>query len=143
MQNKDPQFLERLRETIAEGHECFAGPVLNDNRNTNTSWIETRLSWFMMNEETWAYIKGDNPAFDYEFSAGDDASDVVYHRLDSNLIENAFASHGPMFAFMAASFVLDAQKKNLEIDPAIMEQIKDIADFLDNPKPTIELEPHM
>lgn len=140
VQDQDPEFLNRLREVIAAGHECFAGPVLNDNRNTNTSWIETRLSWFMMDEETWAHIKGDDPMFDYQFSAGDDASDVVYHRLDKDLIQNAFASHGPMFAFMAASFVLDAQKGGVELDPAIMVQMEDIVDFLCGPKVEIKTE---
>ena len=48
-----------------------------------------------------------------------------------------------MFAFMAASFVLDAQRRDLEIDPAIMTQIEDIAAFLDNPKPTTKPEPQI
>jgi len=143
VQDKDPNFLNRLRDVIAEGHECFAGPVLNDGRNTNTAWIETRLSWFMMDEDTWVHIKGDDPVFDYKFSAGDDASDVVYHKLDANLIQDAFASHGPMFAFMAASFVLDAQSRSLEIAPEVMAQIEGIADFLDTPKPAIEPKPQV
>lgn len=133
VQNKDPEFLNRLREVIAQGHECFSGPVLNDSRNTNTAWIETRLSWFMMDNETWTDIKGTNPVFDYQFSAGDDASDVVHHRLDANLIKTAFASHGPMFAFMAASFLLEKQQKGEDINSKIYEQMKSVAQFINPP----------
>lgn len=137
VQDKDPEFFTRLRETISASNDCFAGPVLNDNRSTNNAWIETRLSWFMMDNETWDYIKGDTPVFNYAFSAGDDASDVIALRLDADLIENAFASHGPMFAFMTASFVLNAQNAGTQLDSNIMRQIEDIADYLNQFKLTI------
>lgn len=130
VQDKDPEFFTRLRETISASHNCYAGPVLNDNRSTNNAWIETRLSWFVMDDTTWDYIKGDAPVFGYAFSAGDDASDVIPHRLDADLIENAFASHGSMFAFMAASFVLNAQNTGTQPDANIIGQIEDIADYL-------------
>ena len=131
VKDKDPAFIQRLRDVVANGQECFAGPVLNDNRNTNNAWIETRLSWFMMDDDIWEQVKGDNPVFDYAFSAGDDASGVVYHKLDANLLEAASASHGPMFAFMAASFILDAQDKGIKLDPSIIAQINTMADFLE------------
>lgn len=130
VQDKDHGFLLRLTDLIAQGHECFAGPVLNASRNTNNAWIESHLSWFLMDEENWKKVKGDHPVFDYQFTAGDDASDVVYHKVDSQLIDKAFDSHGPMFAFMAASFLLDRQKKEIVIDPDIMNQIKDIEAYL-------------
>lgn len=132
----DPGFLERLRDTISKGKECFAGPVLNDNRNTNTSWIETRLSWFVLDDKTWDYIKGTNPKFNYQFSAGDDASGVEVLELSPSLIEKAYASHGSMFAFMAASFLLDAQEKGTVLDASILKQMKEVCDYLETFKPS-------
>lgn len=140
VQDKDPEFFTRLRSVIADSHDCFAGPVLNDNRSTNNAWIETRLSWFLMDDDTWEYIKGDNPQFHYELSAGDDASDVILHRLDADLIEKGFASHGPMFAFMAVSFLLDAQNDAVHLDSNIISQMNDIADYL---KQYIVIEPDL
>ncbi len=142
VQQEDPGFLDRLYEVIATGKECFAGPVLNDNRNTNQAWIETRLSWFLMDDATWQYIRGENPKYDYKFSPGDDASDVKLLRLDADLIRDAFASHGPMFAFMAASFLLDRQEKGIAVEPSIMAQMRDIGRYLKSctagVKPTVQ-----
>ena len=99
----------------------------------NINWSFTSTCYFKHRNfinDVWDYIKGDAPVFNYAFSAGDDASDVIAHRLDADLIENAFASHGPMFAFMAASFVLNAQNAGTQLDSNIMKQIEDIADYL-------------
>lgn len=126
----DPEFFARLREVIASGKECFAGPVLNSNRQTNNAWIETRLSWVHLTDENWNYIRGNNPRFNYEFSAGDDADGVHYFEVNRDLIQNANSSHAPLFAFMAASFLLDAQENDIILDPSIIAQIEDVADFV-------------
>lgn len=117
----DIGFLERLSTAIDSGRECFAGPILNDSRNTDNAWVESRLSWSLMDDKTWDSIRGDSPVFDYQLSAGDDASGVVYHRIDSDLVENAFASHGSMFTFMA------------EVVPeAVVTQLEGLADYLES-----------
>lgn len=130
VKEKDPEFIARLRQVVSSAHECFAGPVLNDNRNTNNAWIESRLSWFLLDDKTWGFIKGSKPIFDYQFVAGDDASGVVYHRLDTNFVERAYASHGAMAVFMAASFLLHAEKEKMILQPEILNQLTDIADSL-------------
>lgn len=136
----DPDFLKRLHDVIAAGHECFAGPVLNDNRNTNNAWIETKLTWFTMDDATWQNIVGAAPKYNYAFSAGDDASGVVEHHLSPALIKNAFASHGALFSFIAASYLLDTQENGQSVAPSIVQQCNDVAVFLEkenarNPHP--------
>ncbi len=127
----DPSFMTRLHDVVSKGHECFAGPMLNDNRSTNNAWIETRLSWFMISDDTWSFIKGPNPKFPYAFSAGDDASGVVEHELTPALIKTAFASHGALFTFLGASYLLKMQSDGAVIDGDIIAQMNDIADYLD------------
>ena len=128
----DRTFLQRLKDTMADGRECFAGPGLNDSRNTNNAWIETRLSWFLMDEKTWAYIRGENPPFPYEFSAGDDASAVVEHRLDDKLLHTAFGGHSALFGYMTASYLLDSQEKNRDVPESILEQVKTMCQYYDH-----------
>lgn len=132
VENDDPNFLKRLHDVVAKGHECFAGPVLNDNRNTNNAWIETQLSWFVMDDDKWAYIKGTNPVYDYQFSAGDDASGVVEHEISPTLIKDAFASHGALFSFMCASYLLKTQDNGDHLDASIIKQLENVADYLTN-----------
>jgi hypothetical protein len=133
----DPGFLERLHEVVAESVECFAGPILNDNRSTNNAWIESRLSWFVLDDDNWNYIVGDDPKFDYALTAGDDASDTVYHRVDEDLVATAFASHGPMFAYMAASYILESENNGDHIEPSILSQLEEIANYLETiPEPS-------
>lgn len=130
VQEQDPDFLRRLHEVFQEGRECFAGPVRATSRSTNTSWMETYLSWVFMDDKTWNHIRGEDPPFDYQFAAGDDADDVVAHRIDKNLLENSAGTHSAMFLFMSASYLLDSQKKGIEIDPNIINQLEEAADFL-------------
>jgi hypothetical protein len=132
VEENDPDFLKRLHGVIAAGHECFAGPILNDNRNTNNAWIETKLTWFTMDDTTWQNIVGAAPKYNYAFSAGDDASGVVEHHLSPALIKGAFASHGALFSFIGASYLLDAQAKGKSIAPSILKQCQDIATFLES-----------
>lgn len=127
VQDIDPGFLHRLYAHIANGHECFAGPVLGGNRTTNNAWIESRMSWFLFDDKTWEQIRGPNPAFDYRFAAGDDAEDIALLRLDGDLIRNAFDSHGPMFVFMTASYLLHQQEQGVEIPDSILDQARGIA----------------
>jgi len=131
----DPDFLTRLYEITASGRECFAGPVLKSNRNTNNAWIETRLSWFMMDDTIWSYIKGKNPTFDYDFSPGDDGSGVQVFEISPWLLDNASGSHGALFAFMSASYLLKMQEDGTEIPTTVIDQMKDLASFLVSHKP--------
>lgn len=132
VEDLDPEFLKRLHTVVATGHECFAGPVLNDNRNTNNAWIETQLSWFIIDEKKWDYIVGPSPKFNYEFSAGDDASGVVEHKISPNLLDEAFASHGALFTYLAASYLLQTQVQAQRVDTSIINQLSDVANFLEN-----------
>jgi hypothetical protein len=127
----DPDFLKRLHDVVAKGHECYAGPIMNDNRNTNNAWIETRLSWFLISDQQWNAIKGPQPLFPYAFSAGDDASGVVEHKITPRLIEDAYASHGALFAFMAASYVLNMQDTAQKIEPSVLTQLEAVAAYLE------------
>lgn len=125
--DKDPDFFARLHIVVNHGKECFAGPVLNGTRSTNNAWIETKLSWFLLNDDVWNFIRGPSPAYDYKFNAGDDADGVVLLKLDEKLIDTAFDSHGPMFVFMTASYLLDCQERGAEVPSSIIEQARGIA----------------
>lgn len=130
VQEQDPGFLQRLHEVFQSGQECYAGPVRSSSRNTDTAWMETYLSWVFMDDDRWNYIRGENPPFDYQLAAGDDADDVVAHRIDENLLKSATGTHSAMFLFMAASYLLDAQKKGLKLDSSVLAQLEEVADFL-------------
>lgn len=126
----DPEFFNRLIEVLEDSNECYAGPVLNSNRATDNAWIETRMFWTHLTEDKWAYIKGENPPFDYALAAGDDADGVHYFEMNGELIDNANASHAPLFAYMAASYLLETQDKGEILHPNIMRQIEDMASYL-------------
>lgn len=135
---KDLEFLERLRNVIAQGQECYRGPVLNDNRGTDTSWCESILTWYNFDDEVWDWVRrGDNdqdPIYPYEFAAGDDAAGLVLHNINPEFIETACASHGPMAAIMLASYVLDAVEKGATVhntDFRFIDQLIQIATFLE------------
>ena len=124
----DPGFLARLKDFLAQGHECFAGPVLSSGRATNNAWIESRMNWVMLDEATWKHIAGNGP-FDYKLSGGDDSDGVFHFPVTPETIKSALPSHGPMMTYMLASFLLDAQERNIDLHPNIMRQLEDIADF--------------
>jgi hypothetical protein len=124
----DPEFMKRLRDHFAASHECFAGPVLNDPRNTNNAWIESRLSWALFDDAAWEKIRGNNK-FNYALTGGDDASSVVWHKFTPETIAKAYASHGTMMSMMVASYLLKAQVS----DRQVLDQCLDVAKFL--PKP--------
>ncbi len=126
----DPSFMQRLKDVLAKGRACFAGPVLNDNRSTNNAWIETQLSWIEMDDATWTYICGSNPRFPYALSAGDDAAGVVWHKIDGDLMDKAFASHGAMFAFMAASYLIDSVERAKPVSADVFAQMEGTKDAL-------------
>ncbi len=127
VQDIAPRFFTRAKEILAQSTECFAGPILSDRRNTNNAWIETRLSWLLLSDAKWNYIKGINPKFNYKFAAGDDADSVRLFKVDADLIQSSNASHSSMFAFMIASFVLDSQKQGTKLSTETKQQIKSIA----------------
>jgi len=131
VQQKDPDFWARLQAEIAKGKEAYAGPVMADPRNTNTAWIETRLSWIMMDDEKWSDIIGDDPAYDYHLAAGDDAGKIVYHKLTPDLIEKSFASHGSFFVYLASAYILDCIENGREIPSSMINQFESVADYLE------------
>ncbi len=126
----DPGFFERLTHVIASGRECYAGPVMNSTRVTDNAWIETVLQWYFLDDDVWSFVKGDNPVFNYRLSAGDDAANIVLHDISSDLVREASASHGAMFVFLGASYLLDCQEKGRFIQPSVMEQFQEIVVFL-------------
>ena len=130
VETHDPGFFARLKDVIWEGTVCFNGPVLNEARSTDNAWIESYLSWYMMDDDAWDYIKGDDK-FGYDIVPGDDATAAGFRELDARLVLNASASHGPMMCYMAASYILAEQRKGREIAPSIMKQLSDIADELE------------
>lgn len=130
----DPGFMERLTDFLAQGIECFSGPVLGDQRGTTTAWIESRLSWVMLDDKVWAEIKGDDK-FGYELKAGDDADGVHPFKFGPDIVDTAVASHGAMMTFMAASFVLDSQMTGRPVPVVVMNQLRQTADFLNRKYP--------
>lgn len=135
VQANDPTFLDRLRKVIETGRECYTGPVINDNRGTDNAWCETILTWFNFDDETFDWVKNggkDRPRYDYQLAAGDDAFDLVLHDISPTLVEEACASHGPMFVFLAASYMLDRQAQGRTPEPSVMAQMVEIADYMDN-----------
>lgn len=132
----DPGFFKRLEDVLDGARLCYAGPVVNATRNTDTSWIETRVHWLALDEAAWDRIAGGDPAgLGYALSAGDDAAGLSWQRLDAALLGRAFDSHGAFFAYMGASFLLDAQDKGAVPGPAILEQFEDMASFLGRAAP--------
>lgn len=139
VKDHDKDFFKRLVKLFSNAKECFAGPILNSARATDNAWIESRLLWILIDDDTWRYIKGENPKFDYNLSAGDDAAAVKYFKLDGDLIRNASSSHKAMFAFMIASFILETQKQHRELDKTIFNQIKDMYEVLKTKPSNISL----
>lgn len=137
VETRDPGFMTRLEEHIRTGHECFAGPVLADSRVTNGAWIESQLAWVIFNDDIWNGIRGDNPPFDYKLTGGDDASGVKYLELGPDLIQHAYASHGAMMVYMAASFLLYAQEAGMTLDDDVIAQMKKTNEFLKKYQPLV------
>lgn len=127
----DEGFLLRIKNAFNSSTECYAGPIRSSSRNTNTAWMETYLSWIFMDDNMWKNIRGPNPVFDYQFAAGDDADDVVAHEIGPELLQSATGTHSAMFAFMAASWVLDTKRKDGRIDPSIISQLENAASFME------------
>jgi hypothetical protein len=124
---RDPAFLERIGKAFDTATPCYAGPVLASSRNTNTAWMETRLSWIMLNETDWITIKGDDP-FNYDFVAGDDAQQVLWHRIDPKLVKHSTASHGALFSYLLNSYLLTKEQK----DDTVLKQAQDLLMFFKN-----------
>ena len=131
VQDLNPEFIQRIEQRFAVGKETYVGPVNTSSRNTNTSWMETYLSWIYMDDAIWAGMRGGSPVFDYQLSAGDDADDVVAHRIDQALMEKASGTHSAMFAYMAASYLLDIQRMGQDVNSDIAQQLEELAIFLE------------
>lgn len=50
VQKHDIGFLQRTYQNFSQGKECYRGPVRSSTRNTDTSWMETYLSWMFLND---------------------------------------------------------------------------------------------
>lgn len=141
VEDHDPSFMERLRGLVAQGLECFAGPVLNDNRNTNNAWIESRLTGFVLDSAAWGTLRGEDPVFDYRLVAGDDASGVVLHTFGADFVEKAYASHGAMACFLMASYLLRVQEQRSGLSPDILAQAEEMAAFVNSYVPAAAKDP--
>jgi hypothetical protein len=141
----DPGFWQRLEEIVGKARICYQGPVICGSRNTDTSWIETSVGWYVLDEAAWNHIKGaDANNFGYEISAGDDAAGIICQKLDGKLLNDATDSHGALMAYMAASWLLDAQERNVAPDPAILRQFEELAAHMEKeaaPAPSPNLPP--
>lgn len=122
---EDPQFLDNISHAFSNAYPCYAGPVLNSDRNTNQAWMETRLSWILLDKPGWTQMKGDNK-FNYELIAGDDARSVLWHEITPELMQNANGSHDAFFSYMLSGYLL-TQKHD---DPQILANVKDQASKL-------------
>jgi hypothetical protein len=125
VQKNDPEFLLRLKNHLSHAFECYAGPVLSSGRNTNTSWMETNLAWVMLDETDWKNVCGENPQFNYQFSAGDDAADVKWHEITPALIKDADC-HAAFFCYIMASYLINT--KNCPKD--VLDQAKRLNSYL-------------
>lgn len=130
VKEKDPEFFVRLLALLETGQECFAGPVLNAYRSTNNAWVETRLSWIFLDKAALENMKGNSPRYNYGLVAGDDAASIHYFEIGKELIENANKSHAPLFAFMAAAYLIDRTIKGLEITKTVHQQLEEVAEYL-------------
>jgi hypothetical protein len=124
VQKEDPEFMTNLYEAFETAKECYSGPVLSSARNTNNAWMETKLSWFYLDDHKWDEIKGDNK-FDYQLAAGDDAQDVVWYEITPDLIEHA-DSHGPLFCYLLSSFLVSKECKKPSVVAAVKNQVKEL-----------------
>lgn len=124
IQKEDPQFLQNIQDCFRDATTCYHGPMLSSIRNTNNAWMETHLSWFMMDEAKWTAIKGEN-IFDYDLQAGDDALEVLWHEVTPELLQNA-GSHRQLFCYVIASYLAHSQ----HVDPPTLNAVKDQAQML-------------
>lgn len=126
---EDPAFLARLTRAIAHAHECYAGPVMASTRNTNSAWMETRLSWFHLGTSQWVKIKGFEHKFDYYFSQGDDAEGVSWHKISPELIDQS-ADHGAFFCYVLASYMLSDEMSSSLPHRELDEQAHHVIEYL-------------
>lgn len=124
VQQEDPEFLENLHYRVMNAHECYHGPVLSSSRNTNHSWMETRLSWFLMDEKEWEDMRSGGK-FAYDFVAGDDAAAVLWHEITPDLIDRC-GSHAAFFCHILGSFLVSPEGQKF---PEIKDQARQLLDY--------------
>jgi hypothetical protein len=113
--------------TFRNATPCYEGPVFSSTRNTNSAWMETKLSYFMMDDEKWNAIKGDNK-FNYQLMAGDDAQKVMWHEITPELVSHA-EGHGAFFTYLMSGFLLTNPPENPATLQAIKAQGQELLDF--------------
>jgi polyhydroxyalkanoate synthesis regulator phasin len=125
---QDPLFVERVAHFFQQAQPCYAGPVLSSPRNTNTAWMETRLSWNTMDESTWNTIKG-HDKFGYNFKAGDDAQQVFWHPITPRLMSNASESHGAFFSYLLSAYLLTTPPTDKTTLQSLQDQAVSLLSF--------------
>ena len=133
VKKEDPFFLSTLRNEFRYAHEVFAGPVLSSGRNTNTSWMETQLSWFMLDEKKWEQINA-KCRFNYDFKAGDDAQAVLWHEISPTLLDQS-GGHAALFCSLTSSYLLNEKPEDENTFDAIKEQARELIAFIDKKVP--------
>lgn len=128
IETEDPQFIKNIEDAFSNAYPCYAGPVLNSDRNTNNAWMETRLSWIMLDEPTWDKIKGDNK-FNYQLAAGDDAESVLWYEITPELMTKANGSHDAFFAYLLSGYLLTQKHEDKRILQAVQEQAQDLITY--------------
>lgn len=128
IEQEDPQFIQNIEHAFTHAHPCYAGPVFNSDRNTNQAWMETRLSWIMLDETAWDKMKGRN-RFNYQLAAGDDAQSVLWHELTPDLMKKANGSHDAYFAHLLNGYLLTQDHTDREILQNVKQQSQDLADY--------------
>lgn len=121
VEQEDPQFLTNIESCFRHATPCYNGPIFSSMRNTNNAWMETRLSWFMMDEDKWQTVKGAN-RFNYDFQAGDDALAVLWHDITPELLQGA-GSHRQLFCYTLGSYLAHSHN----VDPHTLKAVKDQA----------------
>ncbi len=125
---KDPEFLNRIRQEFDAATPCFAGCILASTRNTNNAWMETRLSWFEMDDAKWNRIKDDDK-FGYDFVAGDDAGGVQWHEITPEILADTTAGHAALMTYLLASYAAKTVKEKRELSQDITRQVDEVLEY--------------
>lgn len=126
----DRNFLNNIQLAFENAHDCFAGPVLSSTRNTNAAWMETRLSWFVLDDSKWQQLKGED-RFKYEIVAGDDAQGALWHDLAPETLQNATPGHVSLFSYLLSAYMITETPAEENLKQDIKEQAKEVLGFLE------------
>ena len=138
----DPGFLARLKKVMKDDHIVAEGPLLLSPGTTDNSWGESSVSWFLLSDEHWDYIVGDNPVYPYERKAGDDALDVQFQALNGETLAETRMPHRAFKAYIVADYILKQQAEGNSFDQSrVLEQARDMTSYLDGQRLANEAAP--